>query len=76
MKEEHKIPKQFLLDGEVIENILRRAVRHALLEHKRAGNTIAVWKDGRIVLIPAGEIHVEAGADNEYILSTKQYEHG
>ena len=38
---------------------LRRAVRDALLEHKRAGNSIASWRDGNVVIIPAEEIPVE-----------------
>ena len=38
---------------------LRRAVRDALLEHKRAGNPVASWKDGKVVIIPADEISVE-----------------
>ena len=59
MKTQNKIPRQILADGTVIEDILRRAVRHALLEHKRAGNTIAAWADGRVVLIPAAEIQIE-----------------
>ena len=55
--------KQLFLEGKKIEHILRRAVRRALLEHKRAGNTIASWEQGRVVLIPAAEIQVED--DNE-----------
>ena len=51
--------KQLFLEGKTIEHILRRAVRHALLEHKRAGNTIAAWADGRVVLIPAEEIQID-----------------
>ena len=58
MKAEYKIPKQHLLEGKFIEDVFRRAVRHALLQHKRAGNTIAAWEDGRVVLIPAEEIDV------------------
>lgn len=34
-------------------------VREALLQHKRAGNPIAVWEDGRVVWILAEEIVVE-----------------
>ena len=30
--------------GEEVEEILRRAVRNALLDHKRAGNTVASWE--------------------------------
>ena len=39
-----------------IEKILRRAVNHALLMHKRLGNPIAVWKDGKVVTVPPEEI--------------------
>ncbi len=39
-----------------IEKILQRAVNHALLRHKRLGNPIAIWKDGRVVIVPAEEI--------------------
>jgi len=66
MKVEPNIPKQlFIVDGEKIERILRRAVRHALLEHKRAGNTIAAWEDGQVVLIPAQAIQIEDDAESE-----------
>jgi hypothetical protein len=39
-----------------IERILRRAVRHALKLHKALGNPIAVWEDGKVVMVPADEI--------------------
>jgi ABC-type proline/glycine betaine transport system, ATPase component len=39
-----------------IERILRRAVKHALARHKRLGNSIATWKDGKVVIIPPEEI--------------------
>lgn len=42
-----------------VEEILRRAVRSALLEHKRAGNTVASWEEGRVVLIEADKIPVD-----------------
>jgi hypothetical protein len=42
-----------------IENVLRRAVHHALRMHKRAGNPIAEWRDGRVVIIPPEEIIVD-----------------
>lgn len=48
-----------VVQGKPVEEALRLAVRHALLEHKRAGNTIASWEDGRVVLIPAEQIEVE-----------------
>ncbi len=54
--------KHLFREGKTIERVLRHGVRRALLEHKRAGNTIAVWADERVVLIPAAEIQV---ADEE-----------
>jgi hypothetical protein len=65
MKASNKIPDRlFIAEGKNIELILKRAVRHALLEHKRAGNTIAVWEDGRVALIPAEEIIINEHADD------------
>ena len=46
-------------DGREIDAALAKAVREALLEHKRAGNPIAVWQDGRVVWIPPEEIVVD-----------------
>ena len=48
-----------VVQGEPVLAALRRAVRSALLEHKRAGNPVATWKDGKVVIIPAEEIEVE-----------------
>ena len=41
-----------------IGKILQRAVNHAVLTHKRLGNPIATWKDGKVVIIPPEEIFV------------------
>lgn len=41
-----------------IERILRRAVGHALRLHKALGNPIAVWEDGKVVMVPADEITI------------------
>ena len=40
------------------EMVLREAVAEALAEHKRLGNPIAVWRNGRAVWIPPEEIVV------------------
>jgi mevalonate pyrophosphate decarboxylase len=42
-----------------IETIFCKAVHEALTMHKRAGNTIAVWRDGQIQLIKAEDIVVD-----------------
>lgn len=48
-----------LMASGAVDEAMREAVRHALLTHKRAGNPVASWKDGRVVIIPAEEIQVE-----------------
>jgi len=40
------------------ERALKEAVAEALAEHKRQGNPIAVWRDGKVVRIPPEEIIV------------------
>jgi len=45
--------------GEAVEEAMKEAVRSVLLAHKRAGNSIASWEDGEVVIIPAEEIEVE-----------------
>lgn len=54
-----------VVQGEPVVAALRQAVRAALLEHKRAGNPVASWENGRVVIIPAEEIEVgETPADS------------
>ena len=60
MQAENKISKPIeVIHGKAVEEVFRRAVRHALRMHKRAGNPIAVWRDGRVVIIPPEEILVD-----------------
>ena len=40
--------KPALPESALIENALRRAVAEALLMHKRAGNPVCEWRDGRV----------------------------
>jgi len=43
--------RQILADEKQITAALQRAVREAVQVHRRAGNPIAAWKDGKAVLI-------------------------
>jgi hypothetical protein len=45
-------------DREGITRALTKAVRQALLQHKRAGNPVATWKEGKVVWIEADEIEI------------------
>ena len=55
----------FYTHAEEIGKILQKAVRQALLMHKRLGNPIAVWKDGKVVIIPPEEIVLSSEFSDE-----------
>ncbi|NUN53118.1 MAG: hypothetical protein HUU06_10085 [Planctomycetaceae bacterium] len=41
-----------------ILHALAEAVREALLRHKRAGQSVAIWRDGRVVWLSPEDIRV------------------
>ncbi|HZQ34804.1 MAG TPA: hypothetical protein VFD32_02645 [Dehalococcoidia bacterium] len=43
-------------DSARIQAALDEAVRAAILDHKRAGNPIAIWRDGQVVWLAPDEI--------------------
>ena len=56
-----KIKPQKLLikDGKKVDRALENAVKDALLKHKRANNAVAVWRDGKVVLLQPDKIFPE-----------------
>lgn len=40
------------------EEALKKAVAEAIAEHKRAGHPIAIWRNGKVVHIPAAQIEL------------------
>lgn len=52
------LKRLLIAERKAVSEAVRRAVRHALLTHKRAGVPIASWQDGKVVIIPADEISV------------------
>lgn len=46
-------------DKEKITKALSQAINEALLQHKKAGNPVVSWENGKIVLIQPEDIHVE-----------------
>jgi hypothetical protein len=57
MKVEPRFQEINLADqAEAIELVLQEGVRRALTIHKRLGNSIAIWKDGKVVIVPPEEI--------------------
>ena len=49
----------FIVHGKMIEEVLRRAVQQALVEHQRAQNMVASWSDEQVVFIEPGDITVD-----------------
>jgi hypothetical protein len=43
-------------EGVEIDRAFDRAIREALRQHKRAGNPVPIWKNGKVVWIPASKI--------------------
>jgi hypothetical protein len=58
-------PVERIHDLPRILRALRQAVREALLDHKRAGNPVAIWKDGRVEWVQPEDIPVFASEDED-----------
>ncbi len=62
--------RAIMLETDLVEKALRKAVTEALIRHKRLGTPIVVWRDDKVVWIPAEEIEIpdvdcrEIEADN------------
>ena len=57
MKEtQEKSIDEIFAEGTLIDKALKQAVREAILQHKRAGNPIVVWRDGKMVWLKPEEI--------------------
>jgi hypothetical protein len=52
------IPAERAGDLDRIERALRAAVRDALLRHKRDGDPVAVWREGRVVWLQPDDIPI------------------
>lgn len=53
-----RTPAERVGDIEKILDAMGRGIRKALLEHKRAGNPVAIWRDGAVVWLAPEEIPV------------------
>ncbi|HEY6231122.1 MAG TPA: hypothetical protein VIW64_07655 [Pyrinomonadaceae bacterium] len=57
MKVQPKFPEINLVkQAQAIERVLQTGVRRALSIHRRLGNPIAIWKDGKVVIVPPEDI--------------------
>ena len=53
------------------EEALRKAVAEAIAEHQRNGVPIAIWRNGKVIRIPADQIEVRE-PQVEYTVSHKK----
>lgn len=49
---------ELLSSDELQDEAVREAVRIALLEHKAIGNPIALWENGKVVIVQPEDIRV------------------
>ena len=42
--------------GEKAEEALKKAVARVVEEHRKSGEPLAVWRDGRVVHVPADQL--------------------
>ena len=52
-------------DDARIDVLAKEAVRDALREHKRKGQSVVVWQDGKVVTLAPEDIPVELGEGGE-----------
>ncbi len=57
-------PAERVHDVPRILEALRLAVQAALLDHKRAGNPVAIWKDGRVEWVQPEDIPDQLSDDD------------
>jgi hypothetical protein len=38
------------------EMALRKAVHEVIVDHKRTGDPVVIWRDGRVVRVPAAQL--------------------
>lgn len=50
--------EEIFAEGNLIDQALNQAVQKAVWKHKVLGNSIAVWRDGKVVWIPPEEINL------------------
>ena len=60
MRELHPLDRigRAFAEGTPVHDALTRGVRQAMAVHKRLGHSVVVWRDGKVVWLPAEEIPV------------------
>jgi hypothetical protein len=57
-------PEELLEEAKPLTTAARQAVCEAITIHKKLGNSIVEWRDGRVVIVPPEEIVVDPPSSN------------
>ncbi|MFH1912299.1 MAG: hypothetical protein ABIK91_09810 [Pseudomonadota bacterium] len=69
MKKDHKNMSL----GEMAEEALKKAVARVVEEHRKSGEPLAVWRDGKVVRVPADQLQgYEEASGSESALARDQ----
>ncbi len=60
-KKEPKLPNMAAL----AEKALQEAVADTIEDHRRTGDPIAIWRDGKVVLVPADQLPIRKAGDDD-----------
>jgi hypothetical protein len=50
---------RIILEGTLVDQAIRLAIQDTLRLHKKLGDPVVGWKDGRVVWVPADQIELE-----------------
>ena len=53
-----KDPERILRDGAALERAIVAAQRRVVLRHRQLGIPIAIWRDGKVVELPAESVEL------------------
>ncbi|MGA2060870.1 MAG: hypothetical protein ABSG67_10345 [Thermoguttaceae bacterium] len=65
MANEEKDISRIISEGTLIDKALVLAARNAVKEHIQKGQPLVVWRNGKTVLIPPGELELEGFSKQE-----------
>jgi hypothetical protein len=51
--------QELFQDGKHLDYLAKEAVRDALRQHKRLGQSVAVWRDGKVVTVAPEDIPID-----------------
>jgi len=54
------------------EYALKKAVARAIADHKRTGDPIVIWRNGKVVKIPADQIEIREPLAENRVLDKKE----